>query len=376
MKRVDFTVRSATGERLALDLPVEVRRPNMALVARTVRSRSVELAAGSYFVTARLPDGEELSHPVTVAEGEGVMTVELAAEPAPAPRPSPRRRRRGRFLGMQAPSPAEAAPARVDARLIVVAGNLLTGEIESADHPRPIADAGALRFRGREAPLYAQLLAADQSPRVVALPAAPDGYCRLKLGRRGGELTAEVELEHGQAELLLALRRQGRLRDAESTADSPDLAAERLLYEKRREPIAAAVGAYALLRFGELARLHEWTENLRNWFGWLPDGAAVRGEHLARLGRHDEALAAFLELPARGLPLFSDGVAFADDRLRLYLGHGGFDDALHARAREALEALQPFLGALDFEQPITTFDDVDLDWPAGAELDVDRLLAG
>src|SRR2546423_15128052 len=96
---------------------------------------------------------------------------------------------------------------------------------------------------------------------------------------------------------------------------SPELDAEELLEDKQQDPIAAAVGGYALLRFSALERLHDWTANLHSWFEWLPDGAAIRGEHLARMGQHDEALDAFLTLPSRGLPLFSDGLAYAVNRL-------------------------------------------------------------
>jgi hypothetical protein len=35
------------------------------------------------------------------------------------------------------------------------------------------------------------------------------------------------------------------------------------------DPIAAAVGAYALLRFAELDRLHDWTANLYDRFPYL-----------------------------------------------------------------------------------------------------------
>ena len=72
--------------------------------------------------------------------------------------------------------------------------------------------------------------------------------------------------------------------------DSPAVVSEDLLYGKVADPIAACVGAYTLLRLGELDRLHEWTENLKNWFDWLPDGLAIRAEHLARRGQHAQAL--------------------------------------------------------------------------------------
>lgn len=140
-----------------------------------------------------------------------------------------------------------------------------------------------------------------------------------------------------------------------TTSDA--LQAEQLLFEKLQHPIAAAVGAYALLRFGDLDRLHSWTENLKNWFDWLPDGAAIRGEHLARLGKHEAALSVFLELPSRGLPIFSDGLSYAIDRLKLYTTavDTGFEQEAIAKARVELQQLRRFAAFVDFRQPLLTF---------------------
>ncbi|MGG7377662.1 hypothetical protein ACQ7B2_02440, partial [Escherichia coli] len=55
-------------------------------------------------------------------------------------------------------------------------------------------------------------------------------------------------------------------------------AAETLLEEKRADPIAAAMGGYALLRLGRIADLRHWPANLAKWFPWLPDGAVIAGE--------------------------------------------------------------------------------------------------
>ena len=56
--------------------------------------------------------------------------------------------------------------------------------------------------------------------------------------------------------------------------------AEGLLRDKLRDPMAATLAGYLLLRAGEFSRLHDWTANLANWFGWLPDGPVIRAWHL------------------------------------------------------------------------------------------------
>jgi hypothetical protein len=124
------------------------------------------------------------------------------------------------------------------------------------------------------------------------------------------------------------------------------------------------------LRFGKLDYLHEWTANLKDWFTWLPDGTAIRGEHLARLGRHDEALDVFIELAARGLPLFSDGLSYVIDRLRFYntLGEKEFKADRLAQAKQLLENLQRFVPYVDFRKPILTYTGIDPSHPDGEAL--------
>jgi hypothetical protein len=67
-----------------------------------------------------------------------------------------------------------------------------------------------------------------------------------------------------------------------------------------------------------MERLHDWTKNLYTWFGWLPDGAALYGEHLARLGEHEGAVKVFAEVPQRGLPVLADSFFYVYERLRSY----------------------------------------------------------
>ena len=59
--------------------------------------------------------------------------------------------------------------------------------------------------------------------------------------------------------------------------------------------------------------------NLYTEFPWLPDGAAIEGECLAREGNHQDSLKAFLAVAERGLPLFTDGLSYTIDRLQLYV---------------------------------------------------------
>ncbi len=95
--------------------------------------------------------------------------------------------------------------------------------------------------------------------------------------------------------------------------------AEQMLFEKVANPIEAVIGGYALLRVGNLSRLHEWPTNLCKRFPALADGAIIAGELEALKGNHKQAIGLFTEASKRGLPMFSEGLSILVTRLRAYL---------------------------------------------------------
>ena len=132
------------------------------------------------------------------------------------------------------------------------------------------------------------------------------------------------------------------------------------LMEKVANPVGAALGGYALLRLNELDRLHDWPDNLAEWFGWLPDGAVIAAETALRRG--DDAKAQFYYRKAldRGVPLFSEGLSLigsAVPRLVMDPDVAPADrQELHARA----QAVLTFCPSADFG-PIATTLAVDPD---------------
>lgn len=426
--RMEFKLHFKSYELENLDVPVEVRRPNLSLVARTLSSQPLEVEPGDYFVIAVLPAGQEMSSFVKVDEGEK-KEVNLSPAPedespheghelshfflkGPARKPPERgeepkkesegrpRRRRGRTRGGLKGGETRSAPsdltlgnvffekamndevelrgadnARNWPRLRVFEGNVLSGELARADHllvpPMPDPAVVQIRVSGRNRPLLAQFLRQGARPLNVALPAWAEATCTVVLKRgAAGIADPEVQLAHHVADLLLRYQERSLFEQAVTATQSPAMNAEGLLRDKEGEPIAAAVGAYALLRLGSLERLHGWTENLMNWFAWLPDGVVIRGEHLARLGDHDAALEVFLRLPPRGLPLFSEGLSYVINRLRLYDSIGGeeFDADKLAAGRRLLAGLQRFVPYVDFGSPILTYTGLDPAKPDDAPL--------
>ncbi len=209
-----------------------------------------------------------------------------------------------------------------------------------------------------------QLIQPEAPPLNMTLPIFGNEGCRIVVMQLpGGKYTVDVHLENQMANILLRYSNKGYLQQTAEAAKAVE--AEDLLFGKRSDPIGAAIGAYALMRFQTLDKLHDWTENLRNWFEWLPDGSAIRGEHLAREGQHKEALEAFLELQTRGCPIFSSGLAYATDRLHLYvrLKRKEFNADKIKQARHLLRSLQGIAAYADFREPLTTFTGINLNKP-------------
>jgi hypothetical protein len=314
--------------------------------ARGVADAALEVEPGRYIAVARLPTGETISAEVHVAP-EQEATVVLGTAPA------------------QRTIPAAAARSTIEESAVIVAEHGLRvyvrGEgIGSYVPNKELVGPKIARLEGSVCVSYPEdtvdLIHVDAPGRSSANIVIPsvEGYpgvdLRLALNERQ-ELEVRPRLHHRDADAMLEYSANALLSDAANVLVDGGARAERLLQEKTTDPLAAAAGAYVLLRLGELTRLHDWTHNLYAWFGSLPDGAAIRAEHLAREGHHDEAMVHLMELQARGLPAFSDGLAYAVRRLQLYAatGVGG------APARELLDELVPYSLATDFRQTYTTF---------------------
>ncbi|WP_417783978.1 hypothetical protein [Terasakiella pusilla] len=98
-----------------------------------------------------------------------------------------------------------------------------------------------------------------------------------------------------------------------------------LIRGKLRDPVAAAMAAYAMLSSKqpddldkESGWLFPWTKNLSRWFHWLPDGCIIHGELLALYGDHKKAFSFLNTAVERGLPFMRKGLSILYRRLRQY----------------------------------------------------------
>jgi hypothetical protein len=208
----------------------------------------------------------------------------------------------------------------------------------------------------------------------------------------------EPHLPNRTAEMLLRYCGANAPADTGQVLKSVPAFAQLLIAQKVTDPVSAAIGAYAILRFGELSQLGDWTGNLLALAPSMPDALAVRGEHLARIGRHGEASSLFCQLPNVGLPSVADGLFYATRRLRSYLPTSyaseqtkDWSRSLQSRVditavKATFRCLQPFAVAADIGRPVTTYAGADPAKPgtdsqpsavttAPMALELERLLA-
>ncbi|MGH2664772.1 hypothetical protein [Flavobacterium sp.] len=152
----------------------------------------------------------------------------------------------------------------------------------------------------------------------VSLPPYQDVNCHIRLFynpvRECKLYDVSLKMSNSKAQALLSLMTSGDMIRARSLWALND--AETLLLEKIQDPTAAAIGGYYLLKTDELARLHDWANNLANWFSWLPDGCIIHAwqmimENNTEKNDHnyqDRIKNRLLESLERGMPIYTEGI--------------------------------------------------------------------
>lgn len=84
-----------------------------------------------------------------------------------------------------------------------------------------------------------------------------------------------------------------------------------------RDPFAAAVGAYLLLRLKRFDSMRTWAKNLADWFPDMSDGCVIWAlQALQEHGDVDQAREYLLEAAARGGPVYMEGTRLLSENLR------------------------------------------------------------
>lgn len=330
-------------------VPIEVRDSGMRLIARADNSRTLDLPAGLYEVSAVLEDGCKHSALVQVSGGEKTP-VQLApdrdtrviAAVAEAEGVSSQHYERPRFtrsmasaLGTEAKLVSEGA---AEAQLVAVQGASLLRETRTIRVFQCVPPANAVPTA---------LFQVGERRLRISLPIGSGGgstpdTCAVRIERSptGVHAQAWISPERTVANALQNMLSSGYVLEAARVADD----AVELLRDKYQDPAGAALGALLLYKTGRLQRLESWVENLARDFAWLPDGKVL----LARLRYEREAasgVALGLALEAsRQVMLFAESYSLMLDLLRRWP---------HAEAsktrQEALERLANDSPDIDWE---------------------------
>lgn len=214
------------------------------------------------------------------------------------------------------------------------------------------------------------------SPSIfVAVPPGNGIKCLVKTSegpeKAVPELDISISTKDERAQALLSLMCSGDMNRAKTLQTAQE--AENLLYGKAQDPPAAAIGGYYLLKIGKLELLHDWANNLANWFAWMPDGSIIHAWQIIQgAGENNQALdigmirKRFLDAVNRGIPIYTEGLRLLYEGLSML----SFDLTDDQQVQRALKRVKKYLTYADMSQETTTFTGIYPDQP-GSDIDTD-----
>jgi len=163
--------------------------------------------------------------------------------------------------------------------------------------------------------------------------------------------STDVRTADDDVEALRGYIQNGELAVARTLA--PEVMAERFLRSKVAAPRIAALGAYFLLRVGDLERLHNWPDNLTRWKTWLPDGPVIAAWQRLQADQpdYDEAYELLLEAARRGPPVYTEGVRLLKNGLDLFAN----DDEEEWAVADAVAEIDRYGKAMNWGKSETAF---------------------
>lgn len=359
----------ALPEELSLEVEV-LAGDDLAFRAQLRAGQTVDLEPGTYVVAATMPDGTRRTA-THLVEDDQQVTVEFEWDPPPFARLATRAGARSahgrapesmgvRFVGFE----------EGEMRMLADPPHVAVQQTHTGDGVLQVAMDLVLRD-DRDCLRFAQLASDGRVPVSVALPLAPHSdaqTCRLSVAVTSRDIDPAVRLGGDPSAAIVADYVAGGM--PERIAAIADLGRTMLL-EKRQHPLAAALGAYALLRLNETERMRDWPMNLARWYDWLPDGEVIAGELVHRRGDEAAALGRFCEAVRRGPPVFTDGLSILTSRLRSLVKREQFADG----AGEALDKVLDWGSYADLSSLCLSVTGVDVDDLAGSQEPV-QLRAG
>lgn len=351
----------------------------LQLVAATRCGDEIEVPAGTYFVSAMLPSGERSVGVAEVAPDELYeLALRVPAEAGVKSSGAPA------AMGLENLGPADERLSAEGAPAPLAPGTWFTrfhvqtheGRFQPAEPQVAVTSISGDRAEltvsaSGDGILFAQVARTGEVPLNVALPIygpTISQSCLLTIQGGGSALDANVSLpDNPRVDAVARYLQGGHLQEAATVGGD----AEELLKKKMADPFGAALGGYALLRSGQLDRLHRWPRNLADKFPWLPDGAVIAGEEAALESNHTLAIAYVCDAARRGLPVFGAGLSLLASRLREYSGAPetafGENGKLVAEAGQLLERLLGYMPFVAFNRVSLAFRAAKIDAPEGSQ---------
>lgn len=198
--------------------------------------------------------------------------------------------------------------------------------------------------------------------RFVTLPPHKKLLCLIRPVKSSAPdvhpLEVVVSTQNWTAESLLSLIYNGTIEQAKSMVGNV-VDAEELLYNKKQDPVSAAVGGYYLLRVGAMQQFHDWAANLANWMDWMADGPVIRAWQLIKEAKgstidRSELRKWFLEAVDREFPIYTEGMRLLHEGLKLL----HYNDQGDEEVNRALKRIESYVAALDWGTNTTTFNGI------------------
>lgn len=311
--------------------------------------QQVEVPEGVYLVRAMLPTGEMLTRTTEVKPGEDAW-VTLRATPTPWTAPGDE-------------IEDDAAPDGDTTRGRTLFARLWSGSLTSSWQPdeEQIDDTGK-RYVARLSTgigMYAvQLGGPDTAWRVVCLPPAYVSTVTAAVDRSASDVddgvTVTVRGLSALSDALAEYVTTGQLGEARIVAPQLVDQALHMFESKLASPEGAAVAGYFMLRVGRQEELGSWPRNFAEWFSWLPDARVIYAWQLLRrpgVPERDLAREQLLAAAAAGVPRYTEGVRLLHDGLQMFAGSNPHD----APVSEMLAAIRRYAAACDWTATPTTY---------------------
>ena len=200
---------------------------------------------------------------------------------------------------------------------------------------------------GREKPFDIVINSNDweDGPRLtIRLPGSlASAFIALAESENDRALQVSVRTRNESADALGAYLARGNLRAASGMTTWAERA-HHMLQDKVRDPNAAVVGAYLLLRLRRFALLHDWARNLANRFPDLADGCVIWAWQMIHQDGDSQEAERYLRMAAeRPLPVYTTGLRLLLDGLQL-MGEAG---------EGSLQAVRRRTGFVMWDSPFT-----------------------